>query len=138
MISDEYHTSLLFTGLLLVLVVVQWMVATIAKAKTGALPGQPPKIETHDQFAFRAYRTHQNTLENLGTILGGAFFAILAGATNTVVAWLLGIIFVSRVVHMALYYKIATEQNPSPRSYFFMISWFANIVLIVVAFVALF
>jgi hypothetical protein len=32
---------------------------------------------------------------------------------------------------MALYYMIATEKNPSPRSYFFMIGLVSNLVLIV-------
>ena len=32
---------------------------------------------------------------------------------------------------MLLYYAIATEKNPSPRSYFFLIAAIANIALVV-------
>jgi hypothetical protein len=32
---------------------------------------------------------------------------------------------------MALYYAIATEKNPSPRSYFFLIGIIANVVMLV-------
>ena len=37
----------------------------------------------------------------------------------------------SRILHMALYYAIATEKNPSPRSYFFLLGVVANIALLV-------
>ncbi|KAL0224968.1 hypothetical protein RCL1_002880 [Eukaryota sp. TZLM3-RCL] len=138
-IPEEYRSSLSWVGLLLVLVVVQWMIATVAKAKQpGAIPGLPPSDQSHANFAFRAFRTHQNTLENLGIMLGGAFLAILAGANAFLLSWLLGIMVVCRVIHMILYYVIATEVNPSPRSYFFIIGWLANVVLIVVAIFALF
>jgi glutathione S-transferase len=38
---------------------------------------------------------------------------------------------ISRILHMALYYVIATESNPSPRSYFFMVGFVANLVLLI-------
>ena len=38
---------------------------------------------------------------------------------------------VARLIHMILYYVIATEKNPSPRTYFFLISFIANIVMLV-------
>jgi hypothetical protein len=31
---------------------------------------------------------------------------------------------------MALYYSIATEKNPSPRSYFFLVGLAANITIL--------
>jgi hypothetical protein len=37
----------------------------------------------------------------------------------------------SRILHMVLYYGIATDKNPSPRSYFFLLGVVANIALLV-------
>lgn len=71
-------------------------------------------------------------------MVGGALFAILAGANPVWLQALMAIMVVSRIAHMLLYYGIATEKNPSPRSYFFAISWFSNIGIIALGFVALF
>lgn len=134
-----YQTSLLGIGVLLLMVFVQWLIASGRKAKqAGAIPGKPPVEMTPLDFTFRAWRTHQNTLENLGTMLGASFLAILAGASAMVVGWLIWIMVIARIVHMVLYYAIATEKNPSPRSYFFMLAWLANLILLIVGIVALF
>lgn len=135
----DYQVSLLAIGLLLLMVFIQWAVASGRKAKEEkAIPGTPPKTQDHHDFTFRAWRTHQNSLENLGTMLGASFLAILAGASTLVVAWLVWIMLLARLIHMVLYYAIATNKNPSPRSYFFLIAWLANIGLLVVGLVALF
>ncbi|KAL0246776.1 hypothetical protein GEMRC1_007983 [Eukaryota sp. GEM-RC1] len=136
---QDYRFSLLAIGLILVLVIVQWVVATVSKGRLpDAVPGYPPKDQNHHSFVFRAYRTHQNTLENLGLMLGGGFFAILAGANPSWVTGLLFTILIARVIHMILYYVIGTERNPSPRSYFFIIGWLANVVLVGMGIFALF
>lgn len=136
---SNYQLSLLGIGVLLLMVFTQWLIASGRKARqSGAVPGQPPQQATHQDFTFRAWRTHQNTLENLGTMLGASFLAILAGASTLVVAWLVWIMVLARIAHMVLYYAIATDKNPSPRSYFFMIAWLANLGLLLVGLVALF
>lgn len=133
-----YQGSLLWLGILLSLIMLQWLIATVAKARLpGAVPGLPPSDHAHSSFAFRAWRTHQNSMENSGTMIGGALFAMLAGANGTWVESLLAILVITRVVHMVLYYAIATERNPSPRSYFFALSWLANVALILAGFLAL-
>jgi len=38
---------------------------------------------------------------------------------------------IARIIHMLLYYGVATEKNPSPRSYFFLIAALANSVMLV-------
>ncbi len=134
----DYRTSLAGIGCLLLLVMLQWMIASGRKAKQpGSVPGKPPTELSHKDFTFRAWRTHQNTLENLGTMLGGSFFAILAGVSATIVAWLVWIMVIGRIIHMVLYYAIATGKNPSPRSYFFLIAWLANAGLIISGLVSL-
>lgn len=135
---NNYQFALLGVGGLLLLVMIQWLIASGRKAKQpGAIPGTPPSQLSHQDFTFRAWRTHQNTLENLGAMLGGSFFAILAGASVTWVSALIWVMLVARVLHMVLYYAIATDKNPSPRSYFFMLGWVANLALILCGVVAL-
>ncbi|MEC7164145.1 MAG: MAPEG family protein, partial [Pseudomonadota bacterium] len=36
----------------------------------------------------------------------------------------------ARLLHMILYYRIATEKNPSPRSYFYAIGLLTTLYLI--------
>lgn len=136
---EPYSSALLGIAVLLLMVFAQWLIASGRKAKqSGAVPGTPPKNLSHHDFTFRAWRTHQNTLENLGTMLGASFFAILAGAGATLVASMVWVMVIARILHMVLYYAIATEKNPSPRSYFFMLAWLANVALVISGMVALF
>ncbi|RUO37878.1 hypothetical protein CWE15_10985 [Aliidiomarina taiwanensis] len=134
-----YTGSILWLGVIIAMVMVQWLVASLTKAsKPGAIPGMPPAQErAHKSFVFRAWRTHQNSIENLGTILGGAVFAIFAGANPVWTQVCLAIIAIARLAHMVLYYAIATNKNPSPRTWFFMLAWLANAVLIGLGFAAL-
>lgn len=130
---EPYFTALLGIGVLLLLVLIQWLIASRFKAsQSGAVPGKPPQNLTHQDFTFRAWRTHQNTLENLGTMLGASFFAVLVGVSTGIVAALVWTMVVARIIHMILYYAIATDKNPSPRSYFFIIGWLANLGLVIV------
>lgn len=45
-----------------------------------------------------------------------------------IVVWVFAL---ARLVHMVLYYRIATEVKPSPRSYFYLIGVIATLYLIV-------
>lgn len=128
---EPYQSGLLGLALLLALVMLQWFVASAAKARQpGAIPGKFPQNLSHDDFIFRAWRTHQNSLENLATMLGAAVLAILSGTDPFWTNLLIGIMVVARVGHTVLYYTIATNKNPSPRSYLFMIAWLANLALL--------
>ncbi len=117
----------------LVILLVQWLVASGRKAKQpGAVPGKINESLSHDSFVFRAHRTFMNSLENYPLMLGTTFLAFFIGASAFWTALLVWVFVGARLIHMVLYYAIATEKNPSPRSYFFMIGLFANIALLVV------
>jgi uncharacterized MAPEG superfamily protein len=108
------------------------MIATIAHRKQPVyVPGQVDTELGHSSFVFRSHRTFQNTLENLLLMLGPAFLAILSDMDAYWLGILVWVYALARLVHMALYYMIATEKNPSPRSYFFMIGLVSNLVLVV-------
>ena len=116
----------------LVMLLVQWAVATFSKAKQpNAIPGKIDENLSHDSFVFRAHRTFQNTLENSALFVGTVLFAFLLNVQSPVFAICVWVYLAARVVHMVLYYAISTEKNPSPRTYFFLIGLLANVVMLV-------
>ncbi|GAC23443.1 hypothetical protein GMES_1144 [Paraglaciecola mesophila KMM 241] len=118
--------------LYLVMLLVQWAVATFSKAKQpNAIPGKIDENLSHDSFVFRAHRTFQNTLENSALFVGTVLFAFLLNVQSPVFAICVWVYLAARVVHMVLYYIISTEKNPSPRTYFFLIGLLANVVMLV-------
>lgn len=125
--------SVAFWGILTLIltVLVQSMVAAASKAaQPGAIPGKMDSALSHSSFVFRSNRTFANSLENITVMLGAAILAVMVGADaywTGVVIWIMAL---ARVLHMVLYYAIATEKNPSPRSYFYLIAVLANIALL--------
>ncbi|MEH6610267.1 MAG: MAPEG family protein [Halioglobus sp.] len=135
---QEYHLAFVGIFVMLVTLIVQWGVATFSKAaQPAAVPGKMDESLSHSSFVFRANRTFMNSVENLTVMLPTGFLAILIGANVFWTGVLIWVYAVARIIHMALYYKIATEKNPSPRSYFFIIGVIANIALLVLVGVAL-
>ena len=132
--------SLAFWGISLILITwfIQASIASVVKAsQKGAVPGKiDPKL-SHSSFVFRSHRTFMNSIENVPLMLGTSFLAVLIGANPFWTGVLILIFAVSRIVHMVLYYVLSTEQNPSPRSYFFFIAWLANIALLALCLITL-
>ena len=135
---EVYTTAFQGMAALIALWLLQWFVASMTKAsRPGAVPGKIDESLSHDSFVFRAHRTFMNSLENLPVMFATAFLAVLAGADPFWTGLLIWVFLAARVGHMALYYAIATERNPSPRSYFFMIGLAANLGLLGVCVAAL-
>ncbi len=135
----EYHATL--AGLLFIAatIYVQAFIAIRAHRKQEVMiPGVVDENLGHSSFVFRSHRTHQNSLENIVQFALPAIVGVLAGANAFWLATIVWIYAVARVAHMVLYYKIATEKNPSPRSYFYIIGFFANLALIVMVAASLF
>src|SRR5690554_1641163 len=117
---------------ILATVFVQWLIASGAKAKQpGAVPGKLDETLSHSSFVFRAHRAFQNSIENVPFFLAAAFLAIFVGVSSQWFAMSVWAFAFARIIHMLLYYGIATERNPSPRSYFFIIGVIANVVVLV-------
>ena len=135
---ESYSLALWGIFTILVTVLLQSLVAAGSKAsQPGAVPGKMDQSLSHSSFVFRSNRTVMNSLENIPVMLGASFLALFAGADVFWTGTLIWVFAVARILHMALYYGIATEKNPSPRSYFFLIGVVANIVLLVFAGIAL-
>jgi uncharacterized MAPEG superfamily protein len=129
-----------FWGVFVILltVLVQALVASIVKAsQPGAIPGKMDESLGHSSFVFRSNRTVMNSLENIPVLLGSAFLAFFAGADPRWSGILIWTFALARLLHMILYYAIATDRNPSPRSYFFLLGVVANIALLVLVAIAL-
>lgn len=127
-------STLVVTGLwfIIVTLMVQWAVAATVKAKQpGAIPGKLPDGISHQSLVFRTHRTFMNSLENVPMFLATVFLALFAGVTSEWLGYWVMVFAVARIIHMALYYAIATEKNPSPRSWFFLIGAIANVAVLV-------
>lgn len=131
-IYASYSLALWGVFIILLTVLLQSLVAAGTKAsQPGAIPGKMDDSLSHSSFIFRSNRTVMNSLENLPVMLGTAFLALFAGVDATWTGILIWAFALARILHMALYYGIATEKNPSPRSYFFLLGVAANIALLV-------
>tara|TARA_Y100000992_G_scaffold58306_1_gene35499 strand:- start:85 stop:504 length:420 start_codon:yes stop_codon:yes gene_type:complete len=131
--SEIYNSSLIGLWLILVTIILQAMVAIrVHRAqKGGYTPGVIKPELGQSSFVFRAHRTFQNSMENIVPILGLAFIAIFAGYSAFKLSIIVWVYAIARIAHMVLYYKIATEKNPSPRSIPFIIGFFANFYLMI-------
>ncbi|GAC13236.1 MAPEG family protein [Aliiglaciecola lipolytica] len=118
--------------LYLIMVLIQWLVATFTKAnQPAAVPGKLNEDLSHDSFVFRAHRTFHNTLENSVLFVGSVLLAFSLNYQSSLFAIAVWIYVLARLIHMALYYAIATEKNPSPRTYFFLIGLLTNVFILV-------
>lgn len=133
-------SQLVFGGIwvILVTVFIQWLIASGSKAKQpNAIPGKIDPSLSHESFVFRAHRTFHNSIENVPFFLAAAFLAIFVGVDSQWFVVSIWAFAFARIVHMLLFYGIATEKNPSPRSYFFMLGIIANAVVLVQVGIAL-
>jgi uncharacterized MAPEG superfamily protein len=135
---DTYSLALCGIFVILLTVLVQSIIASVSKAsQPGAIPGKMDESLGHSSFVFRSNRTVMNSLENVPLMLGASFLSLFAGADAYWTGVLIWVYAIARLLHMILYYAIATDKNPSPRSYFFLLGVIANIVLLGFAAIAL-
>ena len=130
---EEYQSVFLGLWLVLVTIIVQAMVAIRVhrRQKGGYNVGIIKPELGQSSIVFRAHRTFQNSLENITPLMGMAIIAALSGYSSsklTVIVWVYAI---ARIIHMVLYYKIATDKNPSPRSIFWAIGFLTNLYLMI-------
>lgn len=123
-----YTSTFWALWVILVTLLVQVLVAAIShRLQKKSIPGILEAHLGHSSFVFRSHRTHQNSLENIALIGFPVFLGVLTGVSPQWLSLLTWVYAVARIAHMALYYAIATEKNPSPRSYFYLIALGANL-----------
>ncbi len=130
---DVYNSSLLGIWLILATIIVQAMVAVrVHRRQSGGYsPGVIKSELGQSSIVFRAHRTFQNSLENIIPFLGMAIIAMLSGYSAFKLSIIIWTYAISRIIHMILYYKIATNKNPSPRSIFWAIGFLASFYLMI-------
>ena len=129
---DEYQH--VYTGLWLILstIIIQAIILIRAHRRyKGYKVGVMDASLGQDSFLFRAYRTFWNSLENIVPLFGMAVIAMMSGYSPQKLSVVIWIYAVVRIIHMTLYYRIATDQNPSIRSLFWATGFIANMYLMV-------
>ena len=81
-------------------------------------------------FLFRSYRTFWNSVENVVLIFPLVIVGILIDYDSNRLGIITWVYAVSRIGHMLVYYLIATDRNPSLRSFFWLFGFFAMAYLI--------
>ena len=128
---DPYTASLIGLWLVLTIITLQAVIATGAhRRQRKMVPGIVDTALSHDSFVFRSDRTFRNSLENIVPFFGLSVLAMLTGFSAERLAIVVWVYALARLFHMILYYRIATEKNPSPRSYFYLGGLLATFYLI--------
>ena len=130
---EEYQSVFLGLWLVLATIIVQAMVAIRVhrRQKGGYNVGIIKPELGQSSIVFRAHRTFQNSLENITPLMGMTLIAALSGYSSTKLTVVVWVYAIARIVHMVLYYKIATDKNPSPRSIFWAIGFLTNLYLMI-------
>ena len=128
---EEYQSVFLGLWLVLATMIIQAIVAVRVhrRQKGGYNVGVIKPELGQSSIVFRAHRAFQNSLENITPLMGMALIAALSGYNPTKLSVIVWIYAIARIVHMVLYYKIATDKNPSPRSIFWAIGFLTNLYL---------
>lgn len=130
---ESYTPVLAALFVMLATMLLQTIVATAAhRRQKHYIPGVINESLGHESFVFRSHRTYQNSLANVPLMVLTSMLAILAGVDMAVLQVMAWIYALARIMHMILYYVIATEKNPSPRSYFYAIALLTNLGLVLV------
>ena len=134
---EQYASSLVILTLLVLMVVIQSLVATVAHRKQKQyVPGIVNSELDHGSFVFRSHRTFQNSLENVPVFVVSAMLAMFIGVSVSQLYWCVLVFTLARLIHMVLFYKIATNANPSPRSYFYLLGFFTQLALLIMTLMA--
>ena len=129
---EVYQSVLLGLWLTLSIIIIQAIVLVrVHRRQKGYKVGVIDPALGQSSFFFRAYRTFWNSLENIVPLFGMAVIAIMSGYSPQKLSVVIWIYAVVRIIHMILYYKIATDQNPSIRSLFLATGFIANMYLMV-------
>ena len=129
----DYQSVFLGLWLILATIIVQAMVAIRVhrRQKGGYKVGVIKPELGQSSIVFRAHRTFQNSLENITPLLGMAIIAALMGYSSFKLSIIVWVYAIARIIHMILYYKIATDKNPSPRSIFWAVGFLTNFYLMI-------
>ena len=130
---EVYQSTFIGLWLIVATIIVQAMIAVRIhrRQEGGYSPGILKPSLDHTSIVFRTHRTLQNSLENLIPLLGLVVIALMSEYDSNKLSIIIWIYAISRIIHMILYYKIATKKNPSPRSIFWAIGFLSTFYLMI-------
>ena len=129
---ETYQTVFIGLWLILSTIIIQAIILIRSHRKQrGYKVGVMDSSLGQESFLFRSYRVFWNSLENIIPIFGMALLAILSGYDSSTLSAIIWIYALTRVIHMFLYYFIATDKNPSIRTIFYLIGFFATLYLMI-------
>ena len=131
---DTYSMVLIGLWVIIVMISIQAQIATFAhRRQKKMIPGIMDPNLGHESFIFRSDRTFRNSLDNIIPLFGLSMIAIMSGFSPDRLASVVWVYALARLGHMILYYCIATERNPSPRTYFYTVglvsTWYLSVDL---------
>ena len=131
-----YNWGLIALLVFVLITLVQSALVGGKKAAAKLTAGSDPKSD-YDSSLYRWHRAHQNAVENAALIFIALVACIFAGVSPWWVNLLMILFLVFRVAHsFILIQKIGAEVQ-SIRSYSYVAAWAVNIILAVMAIVAL-
>ncbi len=134
---DAYRVSLLVLATLSAMTLVQnFLTAPLAFIKEEQVPGMPLRFD-HSKLSFRVLRTYQNSAESLPAFIAAVLVAVVVGSTPTVINIAASVYLVARVLFWITYYNGRGRIAGGPRTMAFVICLIANLVIAVMAIVAL-
>jgi len=138
-IVQPYTPALAAVALMVLMVIVQSFHSTFVNGiKRESTSGMPVDGSYADQH-WRLYRAHQNSVENFSIFAAAVFAAILLGASASLIAILAWVHLGARVVHWVTYIKGIGAHAGGPRTMAFIVGFFANAIIALLAvFAALF
>lgn len=112
-VFDPYKITILVSGGIGALLLIQILVADVVAIKLNHTPGYPVNPD-HNSFLFRAARVHANTNESIAIFILFALFGMFSGSDDFYLNAFSVIYLVGRVAHMMFYYldlKIARSVS---------------------------
>ena len=129
---ETYQTVFIGLWLILSTIIIQAIILIRSHRKQkGYKVGVMNSSLGQESFLFRSYRVFWNSLENIVPMFGMALLAILSGYDSSTLSAIIWIYALTRVIHMFLYYFIATDKNPSIRTIFYLVGFFATLYLMI-------
>ena len=123
--------------LVLVVLIQAFLAGVIGLSKSGGeLPGVPLQ-GNHASLNFRVLRTYANSTENLPAFAVTLLLAMLAGASPNWVNLLAALHVAFRLAFWGIYYSGIGKVAGGPRTISYVLGWFTNLVLAILAAVTL-
>ncbi len=132
-----YQTALLALGALTLALVVQSFIAGLVKNGIKGQDAGAAVLGDFNDSTFRIVRTHMNGVENFSALFAASILAMMAGADPRWLTWLVLAAVGLRLLYWPFYYARIGKDNGGPRSIIHVLALVVNIVIAVMALLAI-